>query len=304
MSPRWFLITFYLLTITATFNFAAGQRFKSVEQAEDTILTAVKASLTRDLTDSSRNVINQLIYNGLHEALRLPASDDYPFESLKSIVTITSPDKKFRIFHWNLPGSDGKQRYFGFIKMLGQDPPVIFPLTDISDTLLSPDTVVLDNAHWYGSLYYKIIPGELSSGKKIYTLLGWAGRNSLITQKVIEVLMFDDHDKPRFGLKVFPDFKDGNMARIIFRYSAETTMSMKYEKQSIATNKRWNSKKREFDYSLEESLMIVCDRVVPIDPQLTGQYQYYVAAGDIFDGFLFRNNCWTFLSGIDTRNKK
>ena len=81
-------------------------------------------------------------------------------------------------------------------------------------------------------------------------------------------------------------------------------MSMKYEKQTVATNKHWNSKKRIFEYSLDEKLMIVCDRMVPLDPQLEGQYQYYVPAGDIFDAFVYQNYCWKYMAGIETRNRK
>ena len=94
------------------------------------------------------------------------------------------------------------------------------------------------------------------------------------------------------------------MTRIIFRFAATTTMSLKFEKQTIASNKKWNIKKRDFDYSTRNSEMIVFDKMVPLDPLLEGQYQYYVAAGDTFDGFLFKDHSWTFITGIDTRNKK
>ena len=292
-----------MLLITGEFTSAKGQRFHTINQAEDT-LSIVLASINQTRDDSAKQLLNQTFSAVLYDALKLSSADNYPFDSLKSLVKIASPDNKFRIFHWNLPSNDGIHHYFGFIKILDHDPPLIFPLVDFSDSLTMPDTALLDNQHWFGALYYKIIPGQTASGEKIYTLLGWAGKNSVITKKIIEVLRFDAHDSPYFGLKIFPGYLGGNMARIIFRFAATTSMSMKYEKQTITSNKKWNKNKRIFEYSLNETPMIVCDRMIPLDPQLEGQYQFYVAAGDICDGFVFQDHCWKFVAGIDSRNRK
>lgn len=303
MPLRLLLFPVLLLLVQGGFNTVSGQRFQNIEQAEDTLST-VLSSLINAKDDSTKNAVNQIFTNDLYDALKFPSSDIYPFDSLKSLVKISSSDNKFRIFQWNLPAVDGKHRFYGFIKMLDQVPPLIYPLVDKSDSLPFPDTLLLDDRNWFGALYYKIIPVETAAGEKIYTLLGWAGKNSMVTQKVIEVLYFDGHGKPHFGLKLFPGFQGGKMTRIIFRFDASTTMSLKYEKQTIASNKKWNAKKRVFDYDLNETQMIVCDRMVAPDPQMEGQYQFYVAAGDIFDGFVFKHFGWSFIAGIDARNKK
>ncbi len=303
MTMRMFLFFVLISIVPATYNTLSGQRFQSIEAAEDT-LSAVLASLNLATGDSSRDLLNQTFSDVLLETLKISASDSYPFESLKTLVKITSPDHRFRIFHWSLISGEGKHKYYGFIKLLDHSPPSVYPLVDLSDSLPAPDTALLDNMHWLGALYYKVISGETAKGEKIYTLLGWAGRNSTFTQKIIEVLFFDEQEKPHFGVKIFPDYKQGNMTRVIFRFAASTTMSIKYEKQVIASNKKWNAKKKEFAYTLDEALMIVCDRMVPLDPQLEGQYQFYIPSGDIYDGFAFERNCWRFISGIDPRNKK
>jgi hypothetical protein len=303
MTRRLLLLSLLLLLIPGKYNMLSAQRFQSIKQAEDT-LVAVLATINQAKDDSLKNALNQIFADDLSEALKFPLSDSYPFESLKTLVIITSPDKKFRIFHWNLPSGDGKHRYFGFIKLLGPGSPKVYPLTDLSDSLQTPDTLLLDNMHWFGALYYKVIPGETASGVKMYTLLGWAGRSTMMTQKVIEIISFDDQGKPLFGLKLFPDYHGGNMTRIIFRFAATTTMSLKYEKQAIPSDKKWNSKKRVFESTLNDTQMIVCDRLVPLDPQLESQYQFYVPAGDISDGFIFRQYVWTLVEGIDTKNKK
>ncbi|MCX6305571.1 MAG: hypothetical protein NT040_11435 [Bacteroidetes bacterium] len=301
MAFRFLLFTVLLFIVPG--KYISAQRFQSLRQAEDT-LSAVVASLNKATDDSSKSAFNQVFLNDLADALKLPAADTYPFESLKTLVKIASPDNKFRIFHWNLPYGNGNNRYYGFIKMIGEEPPLVYPLNDISDSLPSPDTMFLDNMHWPGALYYKVIPVETASGQMAYTLLGWAGRNTAITQKVIEVLFFDDLKRPHFGYKLFPGYLGGNMTRIIFKFAATTTMSLKFEKIQMEAGKRWNSKKREFDYNKVDTRVIVFDRMGPLDPQLEGQFKFYVPSGDIFDCFAFQENHWIFKAGVDSRKKK
>ena len=81
-------------------------------------------------------------------------------------------------------------------------------------------------------------------------------------------------------------------------------MNLRYEKQSIVTSKNWNARKREFEYTREKAYLIVCDRLVPADPQLEGQYEYYIPSGEVMDGFRFLDGCWQFMEDVDVRNTK
>ena len=292
-----------MILIGISYYPAAGQGFQSMKQAEDS-LVALFITINQSPDDSIKKSRNALFSQCLYNALRLPDAGNHAFQSLKSLVIISSPDNKFTIYHWNLPDSRGNHTYFGFIKTINRDPAVIIPLKESTDSNDSPDTSIVNNSNWYGALYYKIIVNESNKGQKYYTLLGWSGKTATITQKIIEILTFDMQGTPKFGLHLFPDFKDGKMSRIIFRYSASTSMSLKYEAQSINSDKKWNSKKRVFDYTARDASLIVFDRLVPLDSQLEGQYQFYVAAGDVFDGFEFNNGCWNFVKDIDSRNKK
>jgi hypothetical protein len=296
------ILALLLSLILGMTSSASAQQFQTLKQAEDSLVSLVGAlNLAND--DSARMVLNHVFSDYLLEALTSSEADTYPFVGVPSLAKITSPDNRFRIFHWNLPGKAGKHRYFGFMKIVGHDPPLIHVLRDVSDSVPEPDTLILDNLRWFGALYYRIIPGETAAGKKIYTLLGWAGKNSQVTQKVIEILHFDDHDRPVFGLPLFGDYGGGNLTRVIFRYTASATMSLKYENQILQSEKRWNSRKRAFESSEMEREMIVFDRLVPLDPQLSGQYQFYVPAGDLTDGFIFSEHGWKFTGGTDSRNK-
>jgi hypothetical protein len=303
MTFRKLFLYLFILLAPARFNFLSGQAFQSIKQAEDT-LAAILASLNRIQDDSTKNLINHVFFATLREALKLQQADQYQFDSLKTLVKLESPDHKFRIFHWNLPSASGKHRYYGFLKMLNHDPPLIYTLIDRSDSIPAPDTVLLDNTNWFGALYYKVIPMETGSGTTAYTILGWAGKNAMMTQKVIEVLSFDNMDRPHFGMKVFPGYLGGNRTRVIFRYASATTMLLKYEMQIIQVKKGWNKKKRVFDTEMKEMPMIIFDRLIPMDPQLEGQFQFYIPAGDLSDGFAYDHNCWRFNGAIDSRNKK
>ena len=205
--------------------------------------------------------------------------------------------------HWNLPSGNGKKRCYGYIKLLNRKNPVVITLHDFSDSISSPETAILEPGHWFGALYYTVISCENEQGGKFYTLLGWAGNNATITQKVIEIIYFDDKDLPHFGLPVFPDYEKGSMTRVVFRYAATTSMSLKYEEQITSTRRKWNVRSRVFDTISERGLMIVGDHLIPLDPQLEGQYQYYVPAGEVCDGFQFVKGNWHFVKGLETRNK-
>ena len=291
-----------LVCVPALNNQVHGQGIQNMKDAEDS-LAAILKSINNADEDSLKYVLNDSFYHTLLNALMLPASDNSMFESLKTLIKISSDDGKFRIFHWNLPTHDGKKRYFGFLKLLNVETPTVFPLRDYSDSITSPESALLDYHHWFGALYYTSISCTTMLGKKYYTLLGWAGNDATITQKVIEILSFDDHNIPQFGLPVFPNYEAGTMTRIIFRYAASTSMSLKYEEQIISSEKKWNPRKRDFDYKTKSAVMIVFDRLVPIEPQLEGQFQFYITDGNIFDAFQFVNGSWNFIQGIESKNK-
>ena len=257
--------------------------------------------------EDSLKVLGKIILNGendfvkynanekfltlLESALITDKSFEYPFDSLKTIALLTSSDNKFRIFNWNLRKADFTYEYFGFIQAWDkkQKKRIIFPMKDNSEKIEKPETQALDNLNWYGAHYYKLILNK-SGGKKYYTLLGWDGNDKITQKKIIDVLYFNSKDKPVFGAPIFK-YNKKTYRRIIFEYSATTSMSLKFEKQYMLHGK----KKRK---------MIVFDRLSPLDPQLTGQYQFYFPETNLFDAFLFKYGKWTLIKDVDARMAK
>jgi hypothetical protein len=303
LRTRFLIFLLPCLALLLSHRPACGQELQAMKASEDT-LNSILARLNKAGDDSMRYILNEEFSRNLYKALLVPGSGGYPFESIKSLVKASSDDGKFKIYHWNLPSANGKNRYFGFLKYLDREVPAVWPLADFTDSIPSPDTAVLDCSHWFGALYYKVISCKTAGGKPYYTLLGWAGNNARITRKVIEILSFDEKHIPRFGLPVFPGYEDGKRTRVVFRFGATASMSLKYEEQSVKTDRTWNAARREFDEKPRNALMIVFDRLVPMDPTLEGQYEFYVTSGDVCDGFLPENGTWKFVRGVEPKNRR
>ncbi|MCX6279044.1 MAG: hypothetical protein NT004_13260 [Bacteroidetes bacterium] len=292
----------FLLVFFSIGGFVNGQEVPSVKSMEQ--------ELSRDFfvlknthNDSARFKLNDTILSLFHSVLSMPSAACYSFDSLKTIARITSDDKRFTIFHWNIQRENGRHRYYGFLRINDGTKSKIFQLVDFSDSLAIPDSLILDSGHWFGALYYRVITGTTSTGKTFYTLLGWSGEDALITSKVIEILTFNAADEPIFGLPVFKEYPGGMKTRIIFRYSSSATMALKYEEQIVSTGKKWNSRKRIFEITNTLKQTIVVDQLIPLDSTQEGQYQYYFPAGDMIDGFYMDYGRWRFIQGIESRNK-
>jgi hypothetical protein len=299
---RKILAVILLLFIICFQDSAFCQDRQKLRNMEDSLQLLLRQITTGN--DSLKESLNTSFKKLFQRTLVVTGSFDYPFDSLKTVSMLMSPDKKFRIITWNLPLSDGTNRYDGFILFNTKDRPdqLYFILTDHSDTIHLPETAILGSGNWYGALYYTILLNE-DHGRRYYTLIGWDGLSSLVTQKIIEILYFDDLNKPHFGAKIFKDYKDNECSRVIFRYSANATMFLNYDEQFLPAKKKWNPSKKEFESTQVKAFMIVCDELVPPDPQLEGLYEYYVPSSESFNGFIFSNGHWQYYQNIDARNQ-
>jgi len=239
----------------------------------------------------------------LKYAIGLDGSFSYPFDSLKKLGKLTSPDHNFRMYNWNLPQTNGTNRYFCFLQVPDKNHKGhfrIIELNDKSDTIQNPEFAALSYRNWYGALYYRIIP-EKTGSVTLYTLLGWQGLNLLQMQKVIEILTFDYKGNPQFGKKVFYKYQNGENKRVIFNYSSTTSMSLRFDESTLSKNKRWNASRKKFDPVKEKVHMIIYDRLVRLESRESRE-PLQVPAGDAYDGFIFVNGRWNFISGVDARN--
>jgi len=303
MTNRFIIcILIILVTLPPTLY---GQAAGSLKEAEEK-LNGLFDEIAGDMKDETRIEQGELFSREFHQALKINGSFDYPFDSLTRISTVVSPDGYLKLYTWNIPRLAGTNNFYGFLQIRGTDPDSnrIIRLHDESVEIENAEDAILTPNRWYGAIYYRIIPEQTHSGGTVYTLLGWHGDDLLVSSRIIEVLTVNTSGEILFGKALFCGYGEKRPLRIIFRYSARSTMILRYEKQYIVTSKRWNARKREFEYTREKALLIVCDRLVPADPQLEGQYEYYIPAGEVIDGFVFSDGCWNFIEDVDVRNPK
>ena len=193
---------------------------------------------------------------GFVNALRVPFSFYYPFDSLSPVSKVYAPDSSFRIFTWEVMKDFTYYRQKGAIQMNTADGSLkIFPLFDASEFAANPIDSVRDAKNWIGAVYYKLIE-KTYNNKKYYTLLGSDGNGARSKKKWMDILTFDEQGKPKFGGRNFQyqndelkpkqpayrfclEFKkdaqvrlnyDANLDRIIFDhlYSEEMTPDLRY----------------------------------------------------------------------------
>ncbi len=223
---------------------------------------------------------------------------NYPFDSLSSISKLASPDRHIRIFTWVIRKNDGSCDYSGLLQIRTEGKICrLLPLEDHSQDIESPDKQNLTTDNWYGALYYKLIQKQYGT-KTYYTLLGWDGHDALSHRKLIEVLTFQGKGKPVFGSLVFSRYP-GKVKRVIFEYSARSSMTLNFSRQRYFLPVKKGSKRKMKEY---EDEIIVFDRLTPMNEALTGQYQYYLPESNLQDGFYFDKGKWNFIKEVDARN--
>ncbi|MEO8761069.1 MAG: hypothetical protein ABI388_07265 [Bacteroidia bacterium] len=228
--------------------------------------------------DTTKYRANAKFFHLMEEVLSNNLSFSYPFDSLKEVNKLISPDKKFRLITWSIPNKDGNYFYFGFLQALHPKTKryEVYELTDKSVTVKNPETYLSDNTKWFGMLYYSIIPcGDY------YTLLGWDGNDKLISRKFIDVLSFKKDGTPVFGKDIFKMPKKFPK-RIMFEYNAQVVMTLRYN---------------------PEANSIIFDHLTPKESYLEGQAQFY-GPDFSYDAFVFKHGKWEFEEEVDAKNPR
>ncbi len=214
----------------------------------------------------------------------IPAKLNLPSE----IGSLIPSDSSFRLILWPLP--TGKTTFIscGLLQTIDS----IYTLYDSLPMTEDRRGKIFDVGNWPGALYYKIIETK-SNSTQIYTLLGWNSADPLWQSKVVDILWFDKHKQPHFGMKKFPN----GQSRFILSYARSTTLSLRYERQTYYKKTWWSKNK-----VARIEPMIVFDRLVSPNSRLKNNPNFNQVAGNIFDALLWQNNMWVLKSDIDSRN--
>lgn len=274
-----FILLFFVFFLLSGFVLSAQQPDIVDNQLKNISLNFKKFSTLVDEKDIVSLAMN--IDSNLISILDVPGSFEYDFSVLNNNVSIlVSDDGLFRIFTWNIFYGVRGFHYFGYVQYLDKATGEynFFVLKDQSGNIKRPEKGVLKAKRWYGCLYYELITNSIGR-YKFYTLLGWDGNNELTSKKLIEVVTVKNSGL-RFGYDF--EFEGKKVDRIIFEYSNKTQMSL-----------RWN----------DDLGMIVWDHLSPIRAGYEGIYQYY-GPDFTYDGLIFKNKRWEFLSDIEVNNEE
>ena len=240
---------------------------------QDSLADLGKVMINND-NELERQNANTTFVKTLVAALKVPNSFLFPFDSVKTVSILNSPDNRFRIISWHIMNDDGSYRFYGAMQMNTGGALKLFPLVDYSPLLAHPEDSVTDNRKWYGAQYYKII--RVTGDKSYYVMLGWKGYTANSTKKVIEVLCFKN-DKPVFGMEVFGTTKH---KRIIFQYTRQASMLLRY---------------------VPEQDLIVFDHLSPPDDKSKKNPETF--GPDLsYDGYKLINGRWKYEDNLDMRN--
>ncbi len=226
--------------------------------------------------DLERKNANYQFIRMFVNALKIPGSYQYKFDSVKTVSLIYAPDNQFRIFTWNVMNEDGSFRYYGTIQLNTNGALKMFPLTDYSPFIKNPEDSTFTAQKWLGAQYYKII--KAGTENPYYVLLGWKGNTVKTTKKVIEVLSFKNN-APVFGLPIF-DENSKTRKRIVFEYSRQASMLLRF---------------------VPSRNLIVFDHLAPRDPKVKADFSFY--GPDLtYDGYQLKNGRWNLVQNLDMRN--
>jgi hypothetical protein len=257
----------------------------------DTFLVRMESEINNQLQkvrstkdDNLRLLENETLKALVEEILPYPGTFEYPFESFKTMSTITSPDGVFRLFNWNIEDNSGMNIHFCYLIMPSRagKPNEIIEFKEDNFTLPPRPENTLVPTTWYGAIYYKILP-VTKGNKTYYTVLGYDGSTRGTNKKIIDVFFFKN-DNLRMGYPMFQEAKNSKtlVRRVFFEYSEKVTIGVNMNEQLDA---------------------IVFDHLIPEMPNLEGMYDFYVP-DMTYDGYRWDGNNWIYLEDLVAGNNE
>ena len=202
--------------------------------------------------------------------------------NVRNLGQLTSSDSKIKILTWNLILRNGSNRYFLYLIKKNQKKETGNKVYVLKGEFKAnaPDTMKIYNeSNWYGALYYAIQPFR-HNDKTAYLLLGIDFSTDQVNRKIIDILTFDNNDRPVFGKEYF--YRDGKAKfRHVIEYSADGIISLRIDSHKL----------------------VVFDHTEPYSSGHEGLSDN-MGAGLSFDGYKLKKGKWEFVKNLDIRNRK
>jgi hypothetical protein len=249
----------------------------------ETKLRSFADSIARGSTEEVRSLAYKEFGALMEMIMETQGSFSYAFDSVPSLSNHTSPDGRFRIYTWLMPSiAQNKYLYAGLIQFSQplKDGRSHIKLTDVSGDHPDSEMRAFTDGQWFGAVYYDLFSRKVK-GETRYYLLGWRGNEQFTTSKVIDVIRFDSNGYPVMGAKEFLGPDDLVRQRVIFTFSAQAVMLLRYEKH----------KKR-----------IVFDHLSPAVDKAEGDFRFY-GPDFTYDAFRFKRGAWHYMEHLKLRNR-
>ena len=272
------LSLFVLVTNLLNAQRISQRDLKELRKKEDSLkILSDKMINAQDAPERFRSDSNFI--RGLVRALKTSNSFYYPFDSLRTISHLYSPDSTFRIFTWQLKKDEYVYLQKGAIQINTQDGQLkLFPLFDYSMYTGKPLDSVRTKDNWIGAIYYRMIMKE-NNGKKYYTLLGFDDFAVSSNKKWMEILTFNGRGEPVFGAPLI-SFKEDTARRPV-----QTRFNIEYKKEA---NTLLN-----YDPELD---MIVFDHLIS-ETDEPAKKNTYIPDGS-YEGFKWKNGQWVHVDKL------
>lgn len=262
-----------LILIVISYSNTAAQSDSSFQKAETAISTDLKSLI--NLSPLKRELKAKELFEKITTILQLDGSFDYPFDSIKKMGKIYSPDHRMRIYSWNIPVGVDQNLYFAIVQYFSkQDKKYI--IQKLLGNTFSNSPINVSN--WPGALYYEIVETK-HAGQRYYTLLGFDLGNMLTNKKVIDVVSIDDFDVFNFCPSLIK-YNENMTDRLVFEFNEKVTMTLKYNPSAD---------------------MIVFDHLSPEKPSLEGNYAFY-GPDFSYDGLKFEKGIWVHYKNLIITN--
>ncbi|MEZ4721691.1 MAG: hypothetical protein R2813_07450 [Flavobacteriales bacterium] len=228
--------------------------------------------------DEKRIAADKEFTKFLKDALGDQNSYNVNFDTIPQLGDLRSGDDYFRMINWNVPLDNQTQQYRCFIQYLNKKTKEyeVIELKKGYSSIEGETRKIFNERNWYGALYYDIIPSKTrrSGRKRTYMLLGWDGHDEYSSIKFVDVLVMTKN-RLSFGADIF-DMEDKGAKRFIIEYKSDAQVSLKYD---------------------ERKTMIVFNQLVPMQPDLEGQYEFYVPITE-FDALQWKKRKWTYVHDV------
>jgi hypothetical protein len=262
----------FSLIILSSSVFAKGVERDTFLLSKEREIAGMLTELRKAPSDDTRYMLNEDLREELKSLLTHPGVMTHPFESWTTMSTITSPDGAFRIFNWNVEDDFGMHSHYCYIVKPDGKENTVIELKEDKITISPRPEHTLTADHWYGALYYSIIPVK-KGGKTLYTVLGFSGNDRATNRKLLDVFYFKGKTI-RIGYPLFQESENSDrlVRRVFLEYSDKAIISLRMNENLGA---------------------IVFDHLTPERPDLEGLYDFYIP-DMTYDGYKWVDGIWEF----------